>query len=78
MMVRKSIKLALLPKVLRKSRFVDFHETFSPTAKLTSIRLLVNLAINENLIIHSMDVKSAYLNAELDCDVYIRVSTRFS
>ena len=50
---------------------VDYNETFSPTARMTSIRLLMNISMEENLVVHSMDVKSAYLNADLDCEVYM-------
>ena len=50
---------------------VDYTETFSPTARFTSIRVLLNLAMKENFVIHQMDVKSAYLNANIDCDIYL-------
>ena len=40
---------------------IDYHETFSPTARLTSIRMLMQIAIQEDMIIHQMDVKTAYL-----------------
>lgn len=50
---------------------IDYHETFSPTARLTSLRMLLQLASQENLHIHQMDVKTAYLNADIDCDIYL-------
>ena len=50
---------------------VDYHETFSPTARMVSIRALMNIAMEEDLVVHSMDVKSAYLNANLDCEVFM-------
>ena len=50
---------------------IDYHETFSPTARLSSIRVLANVAVHENLVVHQMDVKCAFLNAKLDCEVYI-------
>ncbi len=50
---------------------VDYVETFSPTANLTSIRVLMQKAAHENLILHQMDVKTAYLNAPIDCEIYI-------
>ena len=37
----------------------------------TTIRLLIALAAKYNLTIHQMDVKSAYLNGEIDTDIYI-------
>ena len=50
---------------------VDYNETFSPTARLTSIRMLIHLASQNNWLIHQMDVKTAYLNADIDCEIYV-------
>ena len=49
----------------------DYVETFSPTANMTSIRVLMQKAAQENLILHQMDVKTAYLNAPIDCEIYM-------
>ena len=50
---------------------VDYGETFSPTANMTSVRVLMQKAAQENLILHQMDVKTAYLNAPIDCEIYM-------
>ena len=50
---------------------VDYRETFAPTARMTSIRMLLQLAIQEDMLIHQMDVKTAYLNAPIDCDIFM-------
>lgn len=50
---------------------VDYYETFSPTAKMTSLRVMVQLAAQYNLTIHQLDVKTAYLNAPIDCEIYV-------
>ena len=50
---------------------VDYHETFAPTARMSSIRVLVQHAVQNNMQVHQMDVKSAYLNAPIDCDIYV-------
>ena len=50
---------------------IDYQETFSPTARVTSIRMLLQLAIQNDLIVNQMDVKTAYLNAPIDCDVFV-------
>lgn len=36
---------------------IDYHETFSPTARITSIRMLMQLAVQYNLLVHQMDVE---------------------
>lgn len=50
---------------------VDFQETFSPTARITSIRILMQFALEHNLFVHQMDVKAAYLNAPIDVELYV-------
>lgn len=49
----------------------DYEETFSPTASLTCIRVLMRKAAQEDLILHQMDVKTAYLIAPIDCEIYV-------
>ena len=50
---------------------IDFDETFSPVAHFESLRMLLALAVLENWHIHSMDVKSVFLNGELDEEIYM-------
>ena len=40
-------------------------------AKFTSIRIVLSLAAKYDLIVHQMDVKTAFLNGELDEDIYM-------
>ncbi|CAB4013210.1 Retrovirus-related Pol poly from transposon TNT 1-94 [Paramuricea clavata] len=50
---------------------VDYHETFAPTARMSSIRVLMQHAVQNDMIVHQMDVKAAYLNAPIDCDIFV-------
>ncbi|KAL2345957.1 hypothetical protein Fmac_007242 [Flemingia macrophylla] len=50
---------------------VDFSETFSPVARLDTIRLLLALAAQKGWIIHHMDVKSAFLNGYLEEEIFV-------
>ena len=50
---------------------IDFQETFSPKARIASVRTLIPCAIQNDQIIHQMDVKTAYLNAPIDCELYV-------
>ena len=50
----------------------DYDETFAPTAKMTSLRTFVHIAARLGLNIHQLDVKAAYLNAEIDREVYVQ------
>ena len=49
----------------------DYTETFAPTAKMSTVRMLMQISVNEDLIVHQLDVKTAYLNAPLDTEIYM-------
>ena len=34
---------------------IDYHETFSPTARMSSIRVLLQQAIRNNMLVHQID-----------------------
>jgi hypothetical protein len=51
---------------------LDFDETHSPTTRLTSIQALLQKAVNNKLTLHQLDVKSAYLNADINKDIYVQ------
>jgi hypothetical protein len=50
---------------------VDFEEVFAPVATLESVRLIVALAAHHGWEVHHMDVKSAFLNGDLEEVVYV-------
>ena len=50
---------------------IDFDETFAPTARITSIRVVLALAGHHGWPIYQMDVKSAFLNGDLQEEVYV-------
>ncbi|GKC39150.1 zinc finger, CCHC-type containing protein [Tanacetum coccineum] len=54
----------------QKSR-IDYFDTYAPVARINTIRLLIVMASIYNLSIHQMDVKTTFLNGELDEEVYI-------
>jgi hypothetical protein len=49
----------------------DFFGTYSPVARLTTIRTLLSVAASYGLIIHQMDAKTAFLNGELEEEIYM-------
>jgi len=51
---------------------VDFDETYSPVIRLTSLRLLFAIAAQLGLIIHQMDVDTAFLHADIQEEIYIK------
>ena len=46
--------------------------------KITSIRILLSLAAKNDLKMHRMDVKTAFLNGSLDEDIYMAQRDGFS
>ena len=50
---------------------IDYHETFAPTARMTSIRMLMQIVVQDNFTVHQMNAKTAYLNADIDCEIYM-------
>ena len=44
---------------------VDYFDTFAPVARLASIRTVLAIAAAENLEVHQIDIKGAYLNGKL-------------
>jgi hypothetical protein len=49
---------------------IDFDDTFSPVARMKSMRLLFALAAQEGWRVHHMDVKLAFLNGDIKDEVY--------
>ncbi len=56
---------------------VDYNETFAPVAKFTSIRCILALAALEDIEIHQMDMKTTFLNGELEKEIYMEQPQRF-
>jgi hypothetical protein len=50
---------------------VDFEDTFSLVTRMEAIQLLLAYACSKNIKVYQMDVKSTFLNGELEEEVYI-------
>jgi transposase InsO family protein len=49
----------------------DYHDTFAPVAKLHTVRVVLSLATNLDWDLWQMDVKNAFLQGELEDEVYM-------
>eukprot|EP00253_Pinus_taeda_P033096 PITA_33096 len=56
---------------------VDYDETFAPVARYLSIRLMLALSTQTSWKIHQMDVKTMFLNGNIEEVVYIEQSEGF-
>ena len=67
----EKFKARLVIQGFKQKSGIDYFDTYAPVARISTIRLLIALASIHNLIIHQMDVKTAFLNGELDEEVYM-------
>jgi len=72
----------------RKARFVakgflqvhgrDYFDTHSPVSKMKSIKVVLSLAARNGLELHQMDFDTAFLNADVEEDIYMEEPEGFS
>ena len=55
----------------------DFNETFAPTLHKPSLLTLLAIATQEDLKINHMDIKSAFLNGDLEEEIYMQLPNGF-
>jgi hypothetical protein len=49
----------------------DLFDTYSSVARLTTICVLLLLAVSHGLLVHQMNVKATFLNRELEEEIYM-------
>ena len=64
-------KARLVAQGYSQAEGIDYDETYAPVARLEAIRLFLAFAAHSNFKVYQMDVKSAFLNGELDEEVYV-------
>ncbi|GJU45485.1 retrovirus-related pol polyprotein from transposon TNT 1-94 [Tanacetum coccineum] len=65
-------KARLAVKGYSKVTGVDFRDTFVPVARHDTIKLLLAIAAQRNWKIYHFDVKFAFLNGELEEEIYVK------
>lgn len=57
---------------------IDFTETYAPVVSMKTLRSMISYSATENLLMHQMDVKTAFLNGELNEEVYMKQPKGYS
>ena len=60
-----------MAKGYTKKEGEDYFDTYSPVARMTTIRVLLFLDASHGLFVHQMDVKTAFLNREFEEEIYM-------
>jgi hypothetical protein len=66
-------KARLVAKGFRQIAGRDYEEVFAPTAQQVTLKILLAVASAHDLAVDQLDVKTAFLNGELEADVYLRL-----
>ena len=56
---------------------MDYSDTFSPVAKMTSVWIFISLAATHNLDLYQLDIKNAFLHGDLQEEVYMEQPSGF-
>lgn len=64
-------KTQLVAKGFQQDPRVNLCETFSPIAKMTTITIILAIAVSLNWKIHEVDVNNTFLNGDLKEEIFM-------
>nr|GFA37273.1 hypothetical protein [Tanacetum cinerariifolium] len=67
----EKFKAMLVIQGFKQNSRIYYFDTYALVAHISAIRLLITIASSHNLIIHQMDVKTSFLNDDLNEEVYM-------
>jgi Reverse transcriptase (RNA-dependent DNA polymerase) len=73
---RYKARLVLLGHLQRAD--IDYNETYAPVAEFTVIRALLAKTASSEWLVHQMDVKCAFLNGNVEEDIYMSLPGEYA
>jgi len=73
----KRYKARLVANGYTQTYGIDYQETFSPVAKLNTVRVLLSLAANLDWPLHQFDVKNAFLHKDIKEEIYMDIPSGY-
>ncbi|GJS98087.1 zinc finger, CCHC-type containing protein [Tanacetum coccineum] len=70
-------KARLVIQGFRQKEEIDYFDTYAPFARISTIRLLIALEATHNLVTHQTDVKTTFLNRDLEDKIYMKQQEGF-
>ena len=71
-------KTRLVAKSFSQRPGFDYVETFPPTIHMVTIRTILAIAALKDMELYSIDISQAFINRDLDIEIYMQQSESFS
>ncbi|CAI7895739.1 unnamed protein product [Closterium sp. NIES-53] len=67
-----AFKARYVARGFNQRQWVDYFQTFSPTSKMTTLRVLLHVAAQRDYELHSLDFSTAFLQGSLHEEIWLR------